>query len=192
MLRTGPDTLQATDLSSRTSHLSAASFLIGTGAANSLSWNPRPCATIATPDEGPGSSSFVLIGQKRGEIVEKLVASAIDWLENKYGQRDEVVDGGESTCYRSQKVANLSEGSQQRRGFKKQTHDRDGYDSSNNEDVSDGADRDKKRLKTHYKGCRPKFACPYFKRDPIRFKNERTCCGPGWDEVHRVKYLPKV
>lgn len=32
-----------------------------------------------------------------------------------------------------------------------------------------------------------KFACPYYKNDPERFRDKRTCCGPGWDSVHRLK-----
>ncbi len=32
-----------------------------------------------------------------------------------------------------------------------------------------------------------KFACPYFKRNPKKYRNWTSCPGPGWDEVHRVK-----
>jgi len=31
------------------------------------------------------------------------------------------------------------------------------------------------------------FACPFFKRDPVRYKNYRTCLGPGWTSLHRIK-----
>lgn len=33
-----------------------------------------------------------------------------------------------------------------------------------------------------------RFACPYFKRSPEKYMNDRTCVGPGWLTVHRVKY----
>ena len=33
----------------------------------------------------------------------------------------------------------------------------------------------------------PRFACPFFKHDPNRYRNRRTCPGPGWPTVHRVK-----
>ncbi|KAI8305771.1 hypothetical protein K4K59_011966 [Colletotrichum sp. SAR11_240] len=42
----------------------------------------------------------------------------------------------------------------------------------------------KKRTKT---GDGRKFACPFYKFDSERWKNERTCCGPGWYEIHRLK-----
>ncbi|KAH6855545.1 hypothetical protein B0I37DRAFT_411529 [Chaetomium sp. MPI-CAGE-AT-0009] len=32
-----------------------------------------------------------------------------------------------------------------------------------------------------------KFACPYFQRNPKKYRNWTSCPGPGWDEVHRVK-----
>lgn len=36
---------------------------------------------------------------------------------------------------------------------------------------------------------RGRFACPYFKRNPDRYIMRRSCVGPGWDEVRRVKYV---
>lgn len=33
-----------------------------------------------------------------------------------------------------------------------------------------------------------RFACPYYKNNPGKFRQKRTCCGPGWPTVHRVKY----
>ena len=37
-------------------------------------------------------------------------------------------------------------------------------------------------------GSNKKFACPYFKRNPKKYHKWTSCPGPGWDEVHRVKY----
>jgi hypothetical protein len=36
----------------------------------------------------------------------------------------------------------------------------------------------------------PKFACPFFKNNPTKYQTWRSCPGPGWDEVHRVKCVP--
>ncbi|KAK3986407.1 hypothetical protein QBC44DRAFT_248364 [Cladorrhinum sp. PSN332] len=36
-------------------------------------------------------------------------------------------------------------------------------------------------------GGKQKFACPYFKRNPRKYRNWTSCPGPGWEEVHRVK-----
>jgi len=32
-----------------------------------------------------------------------------------------------------------------------------------------------------------RFACPFYKHDPDRYRNRRTCPGPGWPTVHRMK-----
>jgi hypothetical protein len=32
-----------------------------------------------------------------------------------------------------------------------------------------------------------RFACPFYKHEPHRFRNRRTCPGPGWHTVHRMK-----
>ncbi|KAM5364960.1 hypothetical protein ACJA88_012802 [Fusarium oxysporum] len=34
-----------------------------------------------------------------------------------------------------------------------------------------------------------RFACPFYKHDPERYETSRTCCGPGWATVHRVKLV---
>jgi hypothetical protein len=33
------------------------------------------------------------------------------------------------------------------------------------------------------------LACPYFKRDAIKGRKSRSCPGPGWKDVHRLKYV---
>ncbi|KAK4162988.1 hypothetical protein QBC43DRAFT_69153 [Cladorrhinum sp. PSN259] len=43
----------------------------------------------------------------------------------------------------------------------------------------------KKRVKPSPTG--PQFACPFCKHDPAKYRNVKTCCGPGWEDVHRVK-----
>jgi hypothetical protein len=34
-----------------------------------------------------------------------------------------------------------------------------------------------------------RFACPFFKRDPRKYRHCRGCTGPGWHSVHRLKYF---
>ncbi|KAK4185811.1 hypothetical protein QBC35DRAFT_296604 [Podospora australis] len=31
------------------------------------------------------------------------------------------------------------------------------------------------------------YACPFYKHNPTKYKHVKTCCGPGWPSVHRVK-----
>lgn len=32
-----------------------------------------------------------------------------------------------------------------------------------------------------------RYACPFYKNDPVRYRQHQTCCGPGWPQFHRVK-----
>jgi hypothetical protein len=67
--------------------------------------------------------------------------------------------------------------------------------NSDEEDEAEGSDDDHSRKK---KGGELsnlttnvflKFACPFNKRDPERHQFWRSCIGPGWDSVHRTKYV---
>jgi hypothetical protein len=43
------------------------------------------------------------------------------------------------------------------------------------------------RSKRKRKGSTELFACPYFKHSPWQFCSSRTCSGPGWKTVPRLK-----
>jgi len=67
----------------------------------------------------------------------------------------------------------------------------DGSDSpagSGNDDDSEPGKRRKIRDPSdHSLSKNHKFACPFFKRQPEKYKSYRSCPGPGWDTVHRLK-----
>ncbi|KAF2826317.1 hypothetical protein CC86DRAFT_27981 [Ophiobolus disseminans] len=58
-----------------------------------------------------------------------------------------------------------------------------------NEDEEDGANKRRRgslaTVESSETGAR--FACPFFKHEPNRYRNRRTCPGPGWQTVHRMK-----
>ncbi|KAG8675634.1 hypothetical protein FPOAC2_01700 [Fusarium poae] len=57
-------------------------------------------------------------------------------------------------------------------------------EGSSDDDTDEGL-KDKKRPKGS--STAPRFACPFFKHDPVKFGTSRSCVGPGWTSVHRVK-----
>ena len=59
-------------------------------------------------------------------------------------------------------------------------------ESSDDNDDDDDERRPRKRVAHSEKS--PRFACPYYQHDPDRFGSERTCSGPGWTTVQRMKY----
>lgn len=63
-------------------------------------------------------------------------------------------------------------------------------DSVAEDDASEiGVPRSKpqKRVKHEPGSNSRRFACPFCKHEPAKYKNVKTCCGPGWLDVHRVK-----
>ena len=38
-------------------------------------------------------------------------------------------------------------------------------------------------------GFTPRYACPYFKHNPQKYGSRSACSGPGWESVHRMKYV---
>ncbi|KXH46095.1 hypothetical protein CNYM01_06832 [Colletotrichum nymphaeae SA-01] len=73
-------------------------------------------------------------------------------------------------------------------GRKRQLKGRNQEDDGGSEnDESNDRNRNKKRTKTDEDDNRQKFACPFYKHDPARYKSHRTCVGPGWHGIHRMK-----
>lgn len=60
------------------------------------------------------------------------------------------------------------------------------HDGDSDEEEDDGRRSKAKMAKTEEFETR-RLACPFFKRNPHRYKEERSCVGPGWMTVHRVK-----
>ncbi|KAH6657139.1 hypothetical protein BKA67DRAFT_180520 [Truncatella angustata] len=66
--------------------------------------------------------------------------------------------------------------------------------SSEDEDASDSCGQEKPVL-TSRKGketMKRRFACPYFKHNPAKYGGRRYCCGPGWPDIHRLKFVQKI
>jgi hypothetical protein len=67
----------------------------------------------------------------------------------------------------------------------------DGSDSpaggGNDDDGEPGKRRKIREPSDHSLSKNHKFACPFFKRHPEKYKSYRSCPGPGWDTVHRLK-----
>lgn len=58
--------------------------------------------------------------------------------------------------------------------------------------AEDDGDHDGRRKRQKVDDGR-KFACPFFKRNARKYSKWTSCPGPGWDEIHRVKYaIPAV
>ena len=66
---------------------------------------------------------------------------------------------------------------------KRRPEDEDG------DDEGDGSNRKRPRQHDDDKEAPLRLACPFFKKNPRRYRLSRSCPGPGWSTVHRVKYI---
>jgi hypothetical protein len=62
------------------------------------------------------------------------------------------------------------------------------WDAGDDSDHDGRRRRGKQAEKAEVGGSTMKFACPYFQRNPKKYRKWTSCPGPGWEEVHRVKY----
>jgi hypothetical protein len=72
-------------------------------------------------------------------------------------------------------------------GNKRPARDRGGDE---HEDRDEGDPGKRRKLNTgaiHSSILRSRFACPFYKRNPDNHQRWRSCRGPGWEEVRRVK-----
>lgn len=69
---------------------------------------------------------------------------------------------------------------------KQESREKEGVDSDEFGEASGKIKPGRKGIEEEESGKR-KFACPFFKFDRQAFMSSRTCVGPGWDSVHRVK-----
>lgn len=100
----------------------------------------------------------------------------------------------ESDCHHD--LSSEGAGNGQRNGKRRasrQCSDRPHGDWSQNEDNDDGEDdgdkhpRQKKAKVGDGEPSNKRLACPFFKHNPQRYQEERSCVGPGWRTVHRLK-----
>jgi hypothetical protein len=72
---------------------------------------------------------------------------------------------------------------------------RAGQEDDDNDELGGDANGGNKSRRTKPTGSDAptiKFACLFYKRNPVRYKTSRSCPGPGWDSVHRLKLVQRT
>jgi hypothetical protein len=114
----------------------------------------------------------------------------IDWMEPM--RLLEV--GGDEDSSRS-KSPSLSSSTSATKHSDSRKRRMDGHDTCSNDSGQYGGagDGDESKVnlakRRHISSSRLNLACPFYKFDPHKFAKQRICCGPGWDSVHRIKYV---
>lgn len=125
-------------------------------------------------------------------ILDRLTAEMHSLLGNH--SHDYSHPSGQASTYQSSSRTSPSgnqQPQQQERATKSGKRSRTSREKDHLLDESDEDDRETVTLKARLNGPEygnlQKLACPYYKRSPHKYSKFRSCKGPGWDSVHRLK-----
>jgi hypothetical protein len=136
------------------------------------------------------SSAVVEIeNARKQQLIDEIVRVVVEALQseaNSSAQDGEVPET--PTCpntYSTDISPTKSEGSNHT-GKRKTRRTTPAGESDNEDSGSEENDKSPKSAK-YVSQASLGLACPYFKRNPQKYRSHRTCVGPGWGSVHRVK-----
>ncbi|KAI7771401.1 hypothetical protein LZL87_010841 [Fusarium oxysporum] len=131
------------------------------------------------------------IEDKKQSVIDAVMRSLCKWLDSRLVYVRGMTSSQAETSGSSSTNADSGDHTQPSRGKgdnhslppkRRRTDPSDGDDEDGEEGV-----REAKLAQRRHADEPPRFACPYFKRDPGKYCREATCVGPGWVEIHRVK-----
>jgi hypothetical protein len=139
--------------------------------------------------DGPDAVMSNFIGLMKQKLVDDMMCEFRSLLDQapSYIERGGNAGGSEGHSASSPvpKAAQTSSSLVRKRQRRFSGNSRHSEDSGDD----DGDDDPNKTLSTLAKDAYelgPRFACPYYQRNPQKHKS-RSCAGPGWITVHRVK-----
>ncbi|KAH8647744.1 hypothetical protein BX600DRAFT_518163 [Xylariales sp. PMI_506] len=136
------------------------------------------------------------VDKKKNEILDRVILSVVLWLKSKFRQAyqgscqfGQPVDA-ENNCTSSATqqpnpdVENSASGKKRKLiNLIGDSPDRAGDDDGSRKESGKGGSKSSKGKSPEVQ----RFACPYFKYHPTKYKDWRNCPGPGWTDIHRVK-----
>lgn len=142
-----------------------------------------------SPDDDFDIGEDVLARRKRQIVDGSMLLfrlAVYHWFAEVWGVTTHAGEGGRGTKRSADKISGRQSASQSPTGGKKRTLRSDEGDGVGGGDDSDQEGEGKFGKKKKNKPD-PRFACPYYKHDPVKYRAHRTCPGPGFENVHRVK-----
>ncbi|CAJ2512044.1 Uu.00g076690.m01.CDS01 [Anthostomella pinea] len=131
------------------------------------------------------------VALKRQEAVERVMAAFNKWLDKRLAiisYAYEASEASEGTTEGSSKYPSDGSGKSSTSSKRpKRQFEGDGQDNFSAGGDENGKDRaGNKRAKKEVELER-KWACPFYKHDPEAHSKHRSCAGPGWPSLHRLK-----
>ncbi|RSL62377.1 hypothetical protein CEP54_005797 [Fusarium duplospermum] len=129
------------------------------------------------------------LSRRKQIIVDSLMAAISGCYKRKLDALEEGCDPEPGSHPSSSSVQAIKSTSRSSAVGQKRSSRHGSRDESDNSEDDDSfrKKKDKKRAKIEKDDTKPRFACPYHQYDPKTFGAKRTCCGPGWTELPRVK-----
>ncbi|KAI0882634.1 uncharacterized protein GGS22DRAFT_191224 [Annulohypoxylon maeteangense] len=129
---------------------------------------------------------------KRLEIISWLyvTSSHIMHFFSKYAYEASEASGNPSGCSGGASSGNINSGQGQSGRSTRSKRRLGGDDQDGSSAGGDEGDPNRggsKRAKKEEAEAEKKFACPFYKHDPRAHNKHRSCAGPGWPSLHRVK-----
>lgn len=129
------------------------------------------------------------LSRRKQIIVDSLMAAISGCYKRKLDALEEGCDPEQGSHPSSSSVQAFKSTSRSSAAGQKRSSRHGSRDESDNSEDDDSfrKKKDKKRARIEKDDNKPRFACPYHQYDPKTFGAKRTCCGPGWTELPRVK-----
>lgn len=141
-----------------------------------------------SPDDDFETGEDVLARRKRQIVDGSMLLfrwAVYKWFAEISGVIAHAGEGGRGTKRSADQMSGRQSSNHPPTGGKKRSLRSDEGGGVGEEEGSDhegGRKPGKKKAKPD-----PRFACPYYKHDHMQYRSQRTCCGPGFKNVHRVK-----
>lgn len=157
--------------------------------------NSASSNTGTESDWSEGSSpGFITQSDRRKALLDRLMKYCYTILAHSYTE----FKGDAPTSYAPSSTSSSSQGGGSSQAMhapvrsggagksKKRSSHKESDASGDSDDEEENKGSSIKRTKTE-ENLGKRLACPFFKRNPQRYQEERSCVGPGWRTVHRLK-----
>ncbi|KAH9885965.1 hypothetical protein F4778DRAFT_759862, partial [Xylariomycetidae sp. FL2044] len=127
---------------------------------------------------------------KKQEAIERFMAAFNEWLEKRLAIVNYAYGAAESAGTPSGGSYEDGGGGQAGRDTSRRPKRQLGGDEKDNSSAGgdeNGGDRGGNKRAKKDAEIERKWACPFYKHDPRAHSGRRSCAGPGWTSIHRLK-----
>lgn len=165
--------------------------------ANTETHQLIPELEAASPASGSASSDSVttidsssedesLLESYKRRIIERVMVDFYKLFGESSGIRKAYSSGQRKTS--PQEPVSFAGGLSRTQEKLDRTRKRKPTDDEDDEEEKDGSKRRRTAGNTKVPDvCDRRLACPYFKRNPKKYRDFHPCLGPGWNSMHRLK-----